>query len=82
MDVLFPNRAYKDFFMCHPAGRKMTELKTKDSLLRALESASTRTPTAKEIEAQRVSFVVGSLGDKSPMTRERVQELLQKQKGL
>lgn len=62
-------------------GAIMTELKTKESLLAALRNASTREPTAEEIEKQRVSFILGSLKEKNTMSREKVVALLRKQEG-
>lgn len=59
----------------------MTELKTSKSLLEALRKSTTRVPTAEELEKQRVSFVMGSLGRKSTATRSQVQEMLAKQEG-
>jgi hypothetical protein len=59
----------------------MTELKTKQELLDALRKSATRVPTAEELEKQRVSFVMGSLGRKSTATRSQVQEMLAKQEG-
>lgn len=59
----------------------MTELKTDESLLNALRSAAKRVPSAEELEQQRVSFVMGSLGRKSTTTRAQVEEMLAKQEG-
>jgi hypothetical protein len=59
----------------------MTELKTKPDLLEALRRASTRAPTAEEIRKQRVSFIMGTLKDNSSVSRERVQEILDRQEG-
>jgi hypothetical protein len=59
----------------------MTDLKTSESLLSALRRAATRTPSAEEIEQQRVSFIMGSLSERSSVTRARVQEVLAQQEG-
>jgi hypothetical protein len=59
----------------------MTELKTKESLLSALRAATTRAPTADEINRQRVSFIIGTLKETSGVTRSKVQEVLDKQEG-
>lgn len=59
----------------------MTDLKTSESLLKALRSSATRVPTAAELEKQRVSFVMGSLGQNSTATRAQVEEMLAKQEG-
>jgi molecular chaperone DnaK (HSP70) len=59
----------------------MTELKTKESTLAALEEAASRRLTAAEIQKQRISFIMGSLDAKSPITREKVEKLLAEQRG-
>jgi hypothetical protein len=59
----------------------MTELKTKDSLLKALRRASSRALTAEEIEKQRLSFVMGTLKPENDISREKVKEILQEQIG-
>ena len=59
----------------------MTELKTNQELLEALRNSATRVPTAEELEKQRVSFVMGSLGKNSTATRAQVEEMLAKQEG-
>lgn len=61
--------------------RTMTNLRTKDSLLRALEKASARAPTAEELRKQRVSFIMGSLKESSGVTRARVEQVLAEQEG-
>jgi hypothetical protein len=60
----------------------MPDIKTDASLLEALTKAAHTTLSAEEIEQQRVSFIMGSLGADSSITRERVQEILAKQLGL
>jgi hypothetical protein len=60
----------------------MTELKTKKSTLQALEKAAGRPLTAEEIQKQRISFIMGSLDAKSPITREKVERLLAEQRGV
>jgi hypothetical protein len=59
----------------------MTDLKTNESLLSALRAATTRTPTAEELNKQRVSFIIGTLKESSGVTRSKVQEVLDKQEG-
>ncbi len=59
----------------------MTKLKTDESLLNKLRDATTRLPTAEELEKQRLSFVMGSLGKNSTATRAQVEEMLAKQEG-
>jgi hypothetical protein len=65
-----------------PTGSAMTQIKTKESTLRALREAVRRPRTAEEMQKQRVSFVMGSLDAESPMTREKVEKLLAEQQGL
>jgi hypothetical protein len=59
----------------------MTELKTKESTLKALEKAAQRQLTPDEIQQQRISFVIGSLDAESSITREKVEKLLAEQQG-
>ena len=59
----------------------MTDLKTSEKLLEALRKSATRAPTAEEIEKQRVSFVMGSLGRESTATKAQIKEMLAKQEG-
>lgn len=59
----------------------MTELKTDSALLRALEEAARRQPSADEIVEQRVSFIMGSLGESSTVSRKRVTEILAAHEG-
>jgi len=59
----------------------MTNLKTKESTLNALQQASRRPLTAEELQKQRVSFIMGSLKKESPVTRAKVQEVLAEQEG-
>lgn len=59
----------------------MTEIHTDADLLRALQSATTRAPTREQVEAQRLSFVMGVLPEDNDMTREQVREMLDKQDG-
>lgn len=56
-------------------------LKTSESLLEALRRATTRSPSADEIETQRVSFIMGSLSETNNVTRARVKEILAQQEG-
>lgn len=59
----------------------MTQLKTKPSLLEALEKASTRDLTSEEIRQQSVSFIMGTLKDSSDITRAKIEAALDKQEG-
>ena len=59
----------------------MTDLRTDEALLRALERAASQTPTIKQIDKQRISFVMGALPNDNGMTREQVQSVLERQEG-
>jgi hypothetical protein len=59
-------------------GAKMT---THPKLLEALFDAGRRKPTEHEIHQQRVSFIVGSMRENSPVTRERIEHVLAEQEG-
>jgi hypothetical protein len=59
----------------HMGGALMTELRTPASLLRALEQA-VKQPTAEELRDQGVSFVMGSVGMSSGITRADVEQAL------
>lgn len=58
----------------------MTELKSKPSLLEALQKASRRDLTADEVRQQRISFIMGSVRS-DDITRAKVQDVLDKQEG-
>lgn len=58
----------------------MTDLKTNQSLLKALEQA-TRPLTAEERHRQRVSFIMGSLKPESSITRAQIESVLANQEG-
>jgi hypothetical protein len=59
----------------------MTNLHTSPELLTRLRTASKRRVTAEEIQKQRVSYVIGSLGSQTDVTREKVQKVLNSQEG-
>jgi hypothetical protein len=61
---------------------KLMELKTSSALINALKVASSKKQTAEEIRAQRVSFIYGSIDEKSGVTRSRIQEILTAQQGI
>lgn len=61
---------------------KLMELKTSATLLTALGNASSKKQTADEIKEQRVSFIFGSIDEKSGVTRSRIQEVLEEQQGI
>ena len=60
----------------------MTNLRTKESTLQALERASRKTPTSDELKRQRISFIIGSLDKNSQVTRAQIQEVLAEQEGI
>ncbi len=57
-------------------------LRTDPKLLDAMKAAAARKLTPEEMRNQRVSFVYGSLGSKSEVTRARVKELIEQQEGI
>lgn len=60
----------------------MTNLRTDPTLLQRLKDAATQSRlSASEIRQQKISFIIGSLGDDSNITRERVEEELKKLDG-
>jgi hypothetical protein len=73
----FPHR----FFRANTTGETVTEIQTNQVLLDALEKASSRTPSFDEMDKQRLSFVMGALPEGNDMTREEVQEVLERQEG-
>lgn len=62
-------------------GNELLKLRTKDSLLEALQASLSRKPTAEEVREQRVSFVYGSLSSRSNVTRDQVRQRLVEQEG-
>lgn len=57
----------------------MPELQTKASLISALKRAAERGPTKEELRRQRVSFVMGMIGDDDAVSRDRVAEIIDEQ---
>lgn len=57
-------------------------LKTDARLLDAVRRASERKMSSEDLLEQRISFVFGSMGNGSSMTKERVREVLLEQGGL
>lgn len=57
----------------------MSELKTNPALLDALRKAAGRKPTASEQREQRVSYIYGSINEKSGLTKDRIREVLKQQ---
>lgn len=52
------------------------EIKSDPALLAKLKAAAGRPLTADEVRAQRVSFIMGNMSEKSAITRERVESVL------
>lgn len=59
----------------------MIEMKTKPSLLRVLQEAAQRKPTADEIQRQRVSFIMSAVKESGGVTESRIREVLAEQEG-
>lgn len=59
----------------------MENLTTKKALLSALQRALDRPITETEMRAQRISFVMGSLGQENDATRAKVERVLAVQDG-
>jgi hypothetical protein len=59
----------------------MTGLRANTALLDRLRQASQRRPSAEEIRKQRVSFIMGSLKPDSTVSRERIEQVLDKHEG-
>lgn len=59
----------------------MTDLHTRDDLLKKLREGTTRELSHAQLVKQRLSFVVGSLDEKNNMTREQIQTALEKREG-
>ena len=65
----------------HEGDIKMTSLHTDDALLRKLKAAASRSLSAEELRNQRISFIMGTLKDSSPVTRAKVTEVLAEREG-
>lgn len=52
------------------------EIKTDPVLLAKLKEAAGRQLTVEEVRAQRVSFIMGNMPEKSAVTRERIESVL------
>ncbi len=62
-------------------GSQMTKIKTQPDLIRALKKAASLELSADDVHRQRVSFVMGTLKEKSDITRAKVEQVLAKQDG-
>lgn len=60
----------------------MGEIQTDPKLLNALSEAARRPLTPEQTHRQKVSFIMGSLGENSTITRARVEEVLRKLDGV
>ena len=60
----------------------MGNLHTDPALLKALTEAAQRSLTQEQVHLQKVSFIMGSLGEDSTITRARVEEVLRKLDGV
>jgi molecular chaperone DnaK (HSP70) len=59
----------------------MSDLMTDPKVLLRLEEAARRALTAAQVHRQKVSFIMGSLGDDSTITRSKVEEVLRRLEG-
>jgi hypothetical protein len=59
----------------------MPDLKTPNSLLRALQLGTSTKPTEETLKRQRVSFILGALKADSSVTRDLVEHVLAVQEG-
>lgn len=59
----------------------MTDLHTNEALLSKLKESASKTLTAEDILKQRISYVMGTLKDDSPVTRAKVEAVLSSQVG-
>jgi hypothetical protein len=57
------------------------DLKTDPALLRAIQEASVKKPTAEDLRKQRISFIYSSLHQASGITRDRIVKMLDDQEG-
>ena len=60
----------------------MTNVSTNAALLEAMRQAASRPLTANEVKAQRISFILSSLSDKSTVTRDQVVKIIDEQAGV
>lgn len=60
---------------------KLTDLHTNEALLLKLKASAAKTLTAEDILKQRISYVMGTLKDDSPVTRSKVKAVLSLQTG-
>ena len=63
-------------------GNEVFELRTNAKLLTELHFALSKKQSAQDILEQRVSFVFGSLGSDSSVTRDRIRQVIVQQDGV
>ncbi|HMV21906.1 MAG TPA: hypothetical protein PKL28_04405 [Rhodocyclaceae bacterium] len=73
---------FQIFFPGIEMGNEGLALKTNGALLEALKNAASKKPSAREVQEQRVSFVLGSMSSKSSVTREHIRQVIDEQEGL
>lgn len=56
---------------------KLGNVKTASELLSALAAGAAKRPSADELFEQRVSFIYGSVGSKSNVTRDQIRKVLE-----
>jgi hypothetical protein len=59
----------------------MNEIKTDERLLRAVRNAAKHKQTPEESHRQRVSYIIGALGRRSGITKEKIEQILARQDG-
>jgi hypothetical protein len=59
----------------------MSELKTNPKLLDALRQAASVKQSANEVREQRVSYIYGSVNEKSGLTRDRIRQAVNEEEG-
>lgn len=60
----------------------MVELHSDPALLTALKAAATVRIPADQVHKQKVSYILGAVSDKSNITKERIEEVLDEPKGV
>lgn len=60
----------------------MPDQETRDKLQKALKEAAGKPMTREMIRRQKVSFILGTLGDDSTITRKQIEAYLDKQEGV
>lgn len=59
----------------------MTCSKSRSELISAIQKTARTSPSANELNAQRISFIMGSLKKESTVTRDQIQRVLEEQEG-